>query len=295
LQIGVLYNCQHRGISAALRGLLPRAEVIDIGLGDVPATPQARRATAATLNACDHVVTYEVGRANGPLATPALRRTARRLHAMPAIMFRGFHPDTVSVSQADGSQLVGTSMGSHSRIAVAGYLAGMNPAETALLYNRLVFRRLGYLDVFAGECALLVEYFAQFGIDAPPLLQSWLAEGCFMHSVNHPKIRVLLDLARAACAKMGVTPENPELAATDLHDALEAFPIHPVFPDIAAEAGVAPEGMFRTGMTKDGQFEALTAEQFVTQSFGSFGCVSGAVLLRTDGVRAALAALDLAG
>ncbi len=293
VQIGVLYNCQHRGITAALRALLPSAEIIDIGLALVPPTPEARRDTAAILNACDHVITCEVASVNGPLATPNLRRTARRLHAMPAITFKAFHPDSVTVTQDDGAALVGSCQGTHSRIALIGFLAGMDPAETAALYNRLVFQRLGYLDAFPTQCTLLLEYFDHFGIDGAPLLQRWLATGCFMHSGSHPKIFTLLDLARIACAKMGVEPENPAVAAADLPDALAVYPCHPVFPDIAMAAGVPPEGCFRTGIAKDGHFEILAPEQFIARSFGSFGTVSRPTLLRTEGVKAGLAALRL--
>jgi hypothetical protein len=91
---------------------------------------------------------------------------------------------------------------------------------------------------------------------------------------------------------MGLVPDN-EVAADDLEDTLKAFPTHPVFPDIAAAAGVAPEGIFRGGMRKDGDFQAFTTEEFVVAEYQAFATVKSGVLFRADGVAAALGALGL--
>jgi len=293
LRIGVLFNCQYRGIAAALHALLPSAEVIAVSRGGLPELVEDRRQLIATLNGCDHLVCNNVGGA-GPLSVGTLQRTARRLHVLPALSFSGFHPDIVYVFREDGTPLVGPTMDYHSRIAIAAYLAGMKAAEAASLYNRLVFRRLGYLESFAGECALLTEQWARFDFFVAPLLHRWLSGGCFMYSVNHPKVLPLLDLARAACARMAVVPENPEVGAAEIEDTLRAFPTHPVFSDIAEAAGVAPEGIFRTGMNEKGNFHAFNTEEFVRADYQAFETVKRGVLFRADGVAAALAALGLA-
>jgi Polysaccharide biosynthesis enzyme WcbI len=292
LRIGVLFHCQYRGLAAALHALVPSAEVIAVGRGGLPEVAEERRQLIATLNACDHLISNHV-EGTGPLSVASLRRTARRLHVLPALSFSGFHPDIVYVFRDDGTPLVGPTMDYHSRIAVAAYLAGLSAAETASLYNRLVFRRLGYLQSFGEECAMLTEHWARFDIDVAPLLRGWRETGCFMYSVNHPKVRPLLDMARVACARMEVVPENPWVSADDVEDTLKVFPTHPVFADIAAAAGVAPEGIFRTAINKDGNFYGFSVEEFVNESFRAFATVKRAVLYRADGVAAALAALGL--
>ncbi len=197
----------------------------------------------------------------------------------------------VYIFRDDGTPLVGPTMDYHSRIAIASYLLGLGAAETAALYHRLVFRRLGYLDRFATECTLLLEHWAHFSLDAAPLLRAWRESGCFMYSVNHPKARPLLDLARVACTRMAIEPEAPHITAADVPDTLEVFPTHPVFPDIAAAAGVAPEAIFRTARNGEGEFKALTPEEFARWSFEVFATVPRAVLLRVEGVREALVTL----
>ncbi|MEJ0045412.1 MAG: WcbI family polysaccharide biosynthesis putative acetyltransferase [Rhodospirillales bacterium] len=245
MKIGVLYNCQGEGIAVSLRALLPDATIINFVAGVAGRTPRDQAETAAALNDCDHVISCDFGPAFGKLAGKALRRTARRYHAFPAIRFSGFHPDMIYVPIDGGHLGEGPTGDYHSRIAVIGFLAGLSPGDTAALYNRLIFLRLGYLNAYAEQCALLTQSFADLGLDAAPLLPAWHAAGSFMHSLNHPKINVLLDVARAACTHMGVAPQNPAVTPAALPDRLATGPIHPVFPAIAAAAGVPPEGSFR--------------------------------------------------
>lgn len=287
MQIGVLFNCQCRGIAAGLQALLPSAEVIAVGRGELLGPAEERRRLTAALNACDHLVcNYVAG--GRPKLPAAAQGTTRRMHFLPALSFSGFHPDIVYVFREDGTPLTGPTMDYHSRIAVAAYLAGMSAAEAASLYNRLVFRRLGYLDWFGQACTLLAEQWARFDIDVAPLLEGWRAAGCFMYSVNHPKVAPLLDMARLACALMEVEPENPSVTADDVEDTLKVFPTHPVFADVAAAAGVAPEGIFRSAINANGDFRVFDTEAFVAADYQAFATVKRAVLYRGDGVGAAL-------
>ena len=293
MKIGVLFNCQSDGVAAALQALLPGAEVINFTGGAVKHSPERQAEVAAALHKCDHVISSGFDLRFGPLTGRVLRRTARRYHDVPAVTFTGFHPDMIYVPVEGGGPLTGPTGDYHSRLAVTGFLAGLTPAEAAAMYNRLVFQRLGYLEVFARQCVLLTEYFAKREIDATPLLRGWLAAGSFMHSVNHPKMNVLLDLARTACMKMGVTPEDAGAAADRLPDKLSAGPMHPVFPAVAAAAGVAPEGIFRNAKRLNGSYVELSPEAFVAASFAVYETIPAAALHAADGVAAALGVLGL--
>jgi len=292
LQIGVLFNCQYRGIAAGLQALLPSAEVIAVSRGALLGPAEERRRLIAALNACDHLVCNHVAGAGSP-PPAAPKGTARQTHFLPALSFSGFHPDIVYVFREDGTPLAGPTMDYHSRIAIAAYLAGMSAADAAALYNRLVFRRLGYLDWFGQACTMLAEQWARFDIDVAPLLRRWRCAGCFMYSVNHPKVLPLLDLARVACARMALVPENPEVDAAEVEDTLMAFPTHPVFADIAEAAGVAPEGIFRSAINANGDFRVFGTEEFIQADYQAFETVKRGVLYRADGVAAALAALEV--
>ena len=292
MKIGVLYNCQAEGIALSLAALLPGTEVVHYTVASMPRTEQARQEVAEVLRACDHVVAARLSPEHGPLATNALRRTVRRLQVMPALRFRAFHPDSMYVRWPDGKFVGGPTGDYQSRIGVIGYLAGLSVEETTSFYNRMVFQRLGYLAGFAPECALFSEILTSHGMDAATLLPQWLAQGCFMHSMNHPKITVLFEVARAACAQMGLGPVNPAASAADVPDRLATMPIHPVFPAIAKNAGVPPEGTFRAGLRAD-RPASLSLEEFLAASFAEYAGVPRELLLASDGVVEGLATLGL--
>ena len=171
-------------------------------------------------------------------------------------------------------------------------MAGLDARDTVALYNRLVFSRLGYFAAFGEQAALLTERWAREGIDARPLLARWAAGGCFAYSMNHPKVIVLLDIARIACRRMGVAPGNPDVDPADLPDRLARGSMHPVYPDIAAALGIAPEGCFSAGFDRDRQV-VFTPLEFVSHCFSRYATVPPEDLRATSGVPEAMAALGL--
>jgi hypothetical protein len=293
MKLGVLGSCQSFGIAAALRALLPAAEVVNFGIGAAPIEPAEARRMADSLVACDAVIANEVPARLGPIGTQALRARAKRLQTVPKIYFAGFHPDSAHVS-IDGRALDGPAGGYQSRIAVIGHLAGFSVADTVALYNKLVFSRLGYLRAYAEQSVLMSEQCAAHGIDGGRLQLRWVKRGCFMYTVNHPKMFVLLDLARVACALLDITPEQTAVVAEHLPDHLALGPMHPVFPDIAAAAGVAPDGMYRNVFVPGAANRGLTLTEFVRDSFRRFDFVDQDQLRAADGVAAGMAALRLA-
>ena len=291
MKIGILFNCQHEGLGIALRALRPRDDIVDFSLESLDEAARAR--VAAVLAGCDHVVSIDVAQGYGPLATDILRRNVRRLHVLPYFRFAGFHPDTVSITVGDVA-LDGPTGAYHSRIAVAGLLAGLSPRATADLYNRLSFARLGYFEVFAEQHALLLERYAAYRIDFSSALPRWLAPGCFMHSVNHPRMRVMLDMAQAVCGLAGLAPQALPPSETSLRDNLAAHPTHPVFPDIAAALDIPPSGAFRAAVPPSGIVpRVMSTEAFVTGAHAALQRAPLAALRQVDGVAAAMAALGL--
>ncbi len=248
---------------------------------------------AAEATRCDHVVSMRVSPEFGPLHTGNLRQNVRQLHLMPPVHFAGFHPDIIGIRRHDGSSLHGVTMSAHSRIALLGYLAGLNVAETEILFNRLSFRRLGYLSAFAEQSALLKKDFAAYAIDAEALLADWMQGGCFMHSHVHPRMGPLLGMAKIACGMMGCVPEAP-VGAADLTDELGLYPRHPVFDEIAAEIGVDPVEGFWTADLPGQPARQLSLEAFIEGSFGAFATLARDYLHAQSGIAESLSALRLA-
>jgi hypothetical protein len=287
LRIGILANFQHESLAIALGAVLPDADIISADLNGVADDNAARAKLAASLAACDHLISHDVAPDYGPLSTRALRQTARNYHLMPALNFGGFHPDCVAV-RLDRTRLGGPAGGLHSRIVAAGVLAGLPADEIIDLFNPLVFARLGYFDTLAQHSALLIEKFAAYAINLADDVAKWRAGGCFMTSPTHPKMRVFLDLARIACAMMRQSP-GAAPPITSLRDPLAAFATMPFLPEIAASYGMQPEGVFRDALPA----RPLTLAEFVRGSVVALARAPHACLRAVQGVPEALARLDL--
>jgi hypothetical protein len=204
---------------------------------------------------------------------------------IPPVIFGGFHPDTCYVTRGD---LRGPTNAIHSRIVIAGFLAGLGADDVAALYNRLVFARLGYFTSFAEQRALLEAAYAARGIELAPWFDAWLRQGCFMHSVNHPKVHVLFDIARIVCRQAGLTVDE---AAACPEDDLAAMARHPVHRDLARAFGVAPEDRFYPPAPKGRQPAPMPLEQYIDRSFALYATARPSALRSVDGVREALRTL----
>jgi hypothetical protein len=277
MRIGILFNDTHESLARALRAILPEADIVNYPLD--PAI-----ADEAALRGCDHILTQEAGLDFGALSNQALATATDRLHVLPRLVFRGFHPDTVTLT-LDGAPIAGPTGTLHSRIAVAGFLAGLPADETAALYTALPFARLGYGDALATAGAALLDQFLYDGIDLSKLLPRWRVSGCFMHAPNHPKMRIMLDIARIACAKMGVSPQTPAALPAD---PLAAAAQHPYFADLARRHGLPPDGAFRAALPAP----PLSALDFVQGSYDVFRRTPRACLRAVPGVTDAATRLD---
>jgi hypothetical protein len=288
----ILADHIHTGLAAAFRALHPAATVDDFDLTQIATNDRVRARAHAALATADHIIAYDAPASFGPLATAALRAARRRLHLLPPFRFGGFHPDGIQIL-LDGARLAGPTGATHSRLATAAYLAGLSTQETLDLYNSLVFSRLGYFAAFPTQRARLLQDFAGYGYDLAPLFDTWHKSGCFMFDAAHPRMRVLLDLARLLSARCGLTPEAPAIAEYDVPNPLAAIPTHPLLPEIAARAGVSPEGTFRGAARLGAKPTLYSLEAFVQASFDAYRRAPLATLRAADGVAAALAALNL--
>ncbi len=266
MRIGIMFSCQHRMLADVLRHARPGCEVVSYdvaSLGD----PAVQGPVAADLVACDHVLSIYTAEAMGPLALAALRARAPALTELPSFSFGGFHPDTVYVPTARGF-LDGPTHHYHSRIAIGGYLAGFAPRQTAGLYNALVFGRLGYFQAFLHERIMACQLFAQFDIAIEPLFERWMARGCFMHSVNHPKGWAFADIGLAIGRKAGLLDEAARVDPDAIIDDLALHAAHPLLPPLARRLGLAGDTMFQRGHS--GARRPLPMDAFLEAEYEAF-------------------------
>ncbi len=279
MRVGILFNCQHRLLADSLRGLLPGCEVEHFELGMLH-DPAMQQAVADIYAGCDHVISVRAAPEFGPLQDDLLAPRVKALHFFPALVFGGFHPDMVYVPTA-GGMLPGITQHYHSRIAIAGFLAGLGVAATAGLYNALVFGRLGYFEAYARERAMAGWHFAQDGIDIAPLIDRWRERGRFMHSTNHPMAWAYADLAAAICRRIGLLAPDAAPEAGEILDDLAMHSTHPVLPPLAARLGLPAESLFRLpGM----EGRHVTLAEFLAAEFESFATAAPEELLAVAGM-----------
>lgn len=283
MKVGIIFNCQHRMLAEVLRQVRPDIEVKDYDLAGLLADPAFGGAVLEEMAGCDQVLSLQLGESFGRFASSALRGRVRHLTVLPAFTFAGFHPDMIYIESTNG-MVEGFTAAYHSRLAVAGFLEGLTPAQTTALYNALVMGRAGYFDVYAQERALLGQLLASFGIDLEPMLGRWAARGCFMHSINHPRHWCYADVALGLCQHAGLAAADAVVDADQISDALGQHASHPVLPPLARRLGVPAEAAFKPAWPHADR--AVPLERFVELEFECFAQVAAEDLARATGVAA---------
>lgn len=276
MRVAVLGNCQAHGYAHALAHLLPEAEVEAF---EAAVIRNHKRVPAAVelLRGFDVVFSQDFGPEFGPLQTEALAAGGPKLHRLPAIAFRGYHPDMAYLTV--GGQVQGSPLGAyHSAIIAAAFSLGVAEADVPTLFNRLVYRRLGYMAAFAQARTLLLDLLAGYGLDMAAEFEAWHARGPFMHTMNHPCGFVLADVARAAAIRAGLLPADAPHVAPP-HDQLAGDTIWPVYPEIAEALGV-PGGMIFKRITRPvvplGNSVYIPLPRLIRESYRMYRAMPGA-------------------
>ena len=234
-RIHILGNCQASVLAECLSALLPDAEVTRApgtalgGLRDIAADHdwmlvQRPRALAERhLDAADH----------------------ERLISWPRLTFTGYHPDAV-VAQSGAGRLIGPLTYCHSALALFGWKEGLPAGKTADLFQEETFEALGYFDTWERSRGDLLREARNTDMALDGALDAWARDGCFMHTFNHPRVRVVQDLARRVLARMGVQPPDGT-SDQDVPDHLGDALSLPVYPPIAARLGIAGSYRFERG------------------------------------------------
>lgn len=283
--IVVMGDCQTGGVAAALSLMLPA----DAITGE----PWSRREAdseriVSALRGADVVVTSiprdaeTVLRARGHFPdVPQLR--------FPRILFRGFHPDII-VPRIEGKavRLLGVTA-YHSATAVWCWRAGLDLERTRTLFTARTFERLGYTRCWRQETARLRARFMDSDLAFADVFLPLQASGqVFMHTVNHPRIDVLVQVARGLARALGA-PEDMVAQPVErmIPDALAAATVWPVYPGVAEHLGVRGDSVWRMGN------ESLSLDDFLALQFRVLDQVDGPVdfdVVDTPGFDAAMRA-----
>jgi hypothetical protein len=283
VKIAVIGNCQVASFARCLRAFLQRAQVTPIPLEKVQRNGDAAE-MAALAREADIIFTQDTTReVFGDLRTAELAQHTSNLVLFPKVIFTGFHPDAIGLIPA--GRVVHSPTGAyHSQILMAAFASDM-PLEQALeLFCEETYDRLGYFEEFPKSRAHLVATGQSQGFDLAPAVEDWMTHGAFMHTFNHPKIRVMATMCRQALARTDLAIAEPDADPDGIEDVLARASRWPVYPEIARRLGLdEPFGFSKA--ERDGG-EALSLRAFAEQSYAIYRQLPAEDL--ATGVRAAV-------
>lgn len=190
-----------------------------------------------------------------------------RLRFVPAIAFNGFHPDNDYVWNKNREAIVGILGQYNSLLAAWGWNHGLSVSSTLELFRDEVFDHIGYYGCMEASCKNLVRVGLEVDYPMPELMKKWLSQGSFMHSINHPKIFVLADIAYEFLRKNRI--DHVPHIESYLKDRLADSVCWPVYPHIANKNNLNGSYYFK----KVGQTDMpvmIALEEFVSASFENY-------------------------
>lgn len=200
-----------------------------------------------------------------------LPKLADRIRQLPPLNYSGFHPDCVYVARREGGYLQGPMGEYQSSIAFWAWRQGLPPDVAIDLFRDEVFEHLGFYRYHQAAWRVLQNHGQNTGLPMAKLMDCWHQTGCFMHTVNHPKLPALADMVEHALRRDGITPV-PE-GGQWVEDTLARWPVWPVYPDIARRSGTAGSYVFKLdrGFCPESK-PVLTMDlaQFIAQSYKVF-------------------------
>ncbi len=198
---------------------------------------------------------------------PEIRQKSK---ALPIVIFNAFQPDCVHTHR-EGYHVPSPIGPYGSSIAFYSWKNGLSAEKTISLYNPDVYEALGFFDYWDASVAWLNHEWERCGIPLGDHIANWSKRGCWMHTMNHPKLFVLADVARAALAREGIS--TLPYVEDYIKDDLGSLTAWPVYPEIGRALGMKPEYTslhFKRGNAAGRQVEMLGLEEFVHGSFEIF-------------------------
>jgi hypothetical protein len=158
-------------------------------------------------------------------------------------------------------------------------LNGYSVRQTISLFCEPVFEHLSYFSYAAVSKEDFDADCTRIGFNAAPLLTRWLRQGCFAHSINHPKLFVLSDLAQVICDqnRLSFPVREPHRF---LHDPLLSGPVWPVYPEVARRLEINGSYDFKAPTNEQGTFQVLGLEEFIQRSFSGYSQLSEPIFVQ---------------
>lgn len=273
----LLGNCQADTMAGWMRSAAPGIDFQSGSIAGVaPGDPNAKAAWSAAIASADVVFSQMADAHMAQFGLPAeaeITAAGKRFMRLPVVAFKGFQPDCTYVF-IDGHPLSGAMGPYHSAIAAAAFLEGLSAERALGLFNAFVYAALGYFSEYEAAATVLGEQAAEMGLDLGTYLQP--GAPVFMHTVNHPAVSILGQVAMQALARTGVSPHPVE---TPPHDHLGDSYRWPVYPEIAQRLGVAGGLTFQGCDGADDRIDLRTVVEATYAAMAAAAAAAGGVIV----------------
>lgn len=248
----VVYNCVHVGLANCL-GLL--SQTLRVDATDFDSFERNFKTYRDRLNSYDMIVTAPHFVENSRLDF----RSVAKVCTLPLTAFEAYHPDICYIF-VDGKVLRGPMFDYHSKIVTAAYRMGLPVSAVKALFNGRNFEKFGFFGIWNASKKQFLDSYAAGGVDLTDCFASWSRDSVFMHTVNHPTIRVVNDIAKKLLAIGEIEVEKSRFLP---QDNLKQAPVFPVYDEIAEALSVQGSYLFKV----HGQYRFLTLDQFIHASY----------------------------
>lgn len=184
---------------------------------------------------------------------------APHLTRIPRVVFTAYQPDCV-YALSGGRPLKGPLDAYHSMVLIAAHQRGLSEQDARRLFSGSFFEKIGYLDYWVPQRDRLVAEYARFGLDISASVRRWGRTSAFMHTVDHPKMICLYDIARSIFASMGVQDQGADIMPPDNLTNGVSFA---VYPEIGEALGVPGGYRFK----RFNEYNHIGLDQFIAESY----------------------------
>lgn len=262
MRVVITSNCMTGGLTSALSLLLPTTQFVPIpyvGVDEVVLREQLSDSDKWLVSGPEEIQTAAMDHINNP----RLQRIP-----FPDLYFNAFHPDQVYAWMRDGSLVEGATGPYNSAIALWAWQHGLNAQQTISLFTPEVFGALGYHDRWQVSVDRLRHDFAPYPhLDYRDFIIPLQRAGAFMHTVNHPKVTALAQLARLLAKQINPSVHTESIPIENMMvDGLFMASVSwSVYPSVANALGI--NGAF---MWKLKDHSVIGLEEFVQRSFAKY-------------------------
>ncbi|MBU0620473.1 MAG: hypothetical protein KJ795_01365 [Gammaproteobacteria bacterium] len=223
----VVGNCHIGGIAAALKQLFPSDQI-----SAIPFNPNVFKGNSSDLAKQIASADVVLGGDFVQVFSKEHKVVPRNFISIPRLYFSAFHPDIVAARiKSTGANYPSRY---NSAICVWAYSNGLDPSDAARLFSKNTFGKLGYFKQWDKSVAQMRTAFETSRLDFDRFFLAVKRNGVFMHTVNHPRVSLLIWIAKLLAVGIG-HDRNVWSKDVLIDDALGKVEIWPVYPEVAYE------------------------------------------------------------